>query len=377
MENNQIKKDSHVFVIAPTVFLSNRGTSSRIYATVKVITELGYSDTVYSYPFGRTPKNISVIRCWNPLFWINTLPMGFHWSRFLFDILLLNTLIKNIIQSQQKNICIYAHLYEGVCIGWLCKRIFFWKNITIIGDFHGGLVKELNVHSTIGKKIASRIEAWIYTLPALCTTSSLELMAHIQESRTDQVIFLPDVPSVELHTHDKNTIYQKYNLPSNVPIVVYAGGFSFDKNVSAIWDIIRENKDVFWVFAGGPANILLIPNDIPKDVYTVISPLSADTLSELLSIADVCIDPKQKDSLQGSGKIVNAMIYGVPIITRNTDTNMWYTQDLFPVGYSRESLKHLLVVKNASLTENIKERTEEIIGIHRSVISGILEKYLC
>lgn len=372
-----MKKNTSIFVVAPTVFLSSRGTSFRVYAFVKTLLDLGYNATVYTYPFGETPKHISVVRCWNPLFWINTLPMGFHWSRFLFDVLLLNTLIKNIIQSQQKNICIYAHLYEGVCIGWLCKRIFFWKNIEIIGDFHGGLVKELNIHNNIVKKIVSRIEAWIYTLPALCTTSSLELMAHIQEFRIDRVVFLPDVPSVELHTHDKNTIYQKYHLPSDVPIVVYAGGFSFDKNVSAVWNMIRENKDVFWVIAGGPAKMLLIPNDIPKDAYTVISPLSANTLSELLSIAGVCIDPKQKDSLQGSGKIVNAMIYGVPIITQNTDTNMWYTQDLFPIGYSRESLKHLLMVKNVSLTENIKERTGEITVTHRSVISGILEKYLC
>ncbi len=375
MKNKEINKIQDIYIIAPTVFLSGRGTSSRIYSITKVLSNLGYHIQIYAYPFGETPKDVLTIRSWNPFFWIRQIPTGFHWIRFVLDVFLLCVLIKNFIQKKQKKIYVYAHLYEGVLIVWLCKKIVFWKDIQIMGDFHGGFAKELHTHHDLLKNILFRIEKWIYTLPILCTASSLELVDYMQRFRTDQIIFLPDVPSLVLDVHNKNTVCKKYNIPLHIPIVVYAGGFSFDKNVSAIWDMMRENKDVFWVIAGGPAKMLFIPNDIPKDIYTVISPLSANTLSELLSIADVCIDPKQKDSLQGSGKIVNAMIYGVPIITRNTDTNMWYTQDLFPVEYTRESLKHLFVIKDEILTEKIKERTKEIIAIHRSVISGILDKY--
>ena len=159
-----------------------------------------------------------------------------------------------------------------------------------------------------------------------------------------------DAPSIPFVFHDKKKMREKYAVSQEAFVILYTGGFTKDKGIDVLLSLIREcvfchscvgrnpgsnaslrrvrhsfseggsterrgnpgSTNIFWIIAGDPLEALQIPADISSHIK-IVSPLDPTTLGELLSLADSAIDPKEQNSLQASGKIINYMQYGLPV----------------------------------------------------------------
>jgi len=55
-------------------------------------------------------------------------------------------------------------LHEGILIGWIIQKIFFWRKIKLVGDFHGSLTKEMISHAYLKTGILNKLFSWIENL---------------------------------------------------------------------------------------------------------------------------------------------------------------------------------------------------------------------
>jgi glycosyltransferase involved in cell wall biosynthesis len=362
-----------IIMIAPTAFFSGRGTSYRVLSSWRTLLSLEYNTIVYTYPFGKENGVQHVTRIRNIFFWIQNLPSGFHWYRIVLDFSLFFRILWDTLK-EKKEVVFYAHLHEGVLIVWLVSKILFWRDIKIIGDFHGSLSREVHSRYSFVHAFLQKVELWIYRMPDICAASSLELAAYIQDVVHRNVVFLPDVPSVSFREFSRDDILKTYDIPQHKKIVLYTGGFSKDKNIALLWNLMRDTpENIFWIIAGGGYSMLDIPEFISNNMCKIITPLDHDTLCRLLFVADIFIEPKDGYVLQGSGKIVNALVYGLPILTRTSDTHLWYTDNRFPLGLSVDTMHQLLSIDRKDLLIYGQRRVVEIEQGHTRVISDILQ----
>ena len=89
----------------------------------------------------------------------------------------------------QKPDIIHGHLHEGVLVGWIVRKLLFWRKMKLVSDFHGSLTKEMVSHGYLGagmlKKVFDFIEKTIDNLGDFAITSSWENTKEIQNFRKD------------------------------------------------------------------------------------------------------------------------------------------------------------------------------------------------
>jgi len=64
-----------------------------------------------------------------------------------------------------------------------------------------------------------------------------------------------------------------------------------------------------------------------EDVVRLVSPLDYFKLPQFLRICDVAVDPKGVDTRQASGKMLNYMAAGLPIVCFNKTNNRKYLNE--------------------------------------------------
>src|SRR6266568_5155811 len=170
-----------ILVIAPTPFFADRGTHIRILEEALALEKRGHEITIATYHIGKdidasVETKIDVRRIRRLLFWYKKIEAGPDWQKILLDIMLIRKAF-NLARTQKPDI-IHGHLHEGVLIGWIVKKVLFWRNIKLVADFHGSLTKEMVSHSYLNggglKQIFCLIEKWIDNLGDAALTSSQE-----------------------------------------------------------------------------------------------------------------------------------------------------------------------------------------------------------
>jgi len=380
-----------ILVIAPTPFFAHRGTHIRIYEQVSALSALGHKMTILTYPLGENPhwsnKQVEILRVANILPWYHKLEAGPSWQKIIFDALLFLKGIFFIIKIRPQ--IIHAHLHEGILVGWLLKRIFFFLDIKLVADFHGGLVQEMveQGYLRIGlvRKVFGLLERFIATRGDMALTSSPEIQSEINKHRVnkDAVLMADSVsPSFFEGRGSSFTGRVRWGLPSNKKIVTYTGAFSDNKGINELLALFeslnKEYSSLHFVLAGAPASNLKSKNfsETLKNNITIISPLSYFDLPELLKSSDIAIDPKPANSLQGSGKIIAYMAAGLPVVAIDRKTNAFYSEEYH--GTMLEQAKKIIEdsvyakaqgAKNQNRVKNFSsaERAQEIDKIYQAV----------
>ena len=327
-------------MIAPTPFFSHRGTRIRILEEARALERLGHDITIVTYHIGDDiykyiDTNIDVRRIHKWLFWYKKTEAGADWQKVVLNIFLIRKII--YLTFIKKPDIIHGHLHEGVIMGWFLQKIFFWRNIPLVSDFHGSLVGEMQSHGYLKFKPLARIfsflEKFINSLGDVSMVSSAENSDSIRNSRKDNRVYhIGDGVNTDEYNRlklDKDELRKKYNLPSDKIIVVYTGALIANKGVNILLDAIKLNKNesLFFVIGGFPCEWVneYIDNFNLKNVK-VISPLNYFELAEVNSLADIAIDPKPMDDSirQASGKILQYMGAGLPIVCLDRPTNRIY-----------------------------------------------------
>lgn len=332
-----------ILVIAPTPFFADRGTHIRILEEALALEKLGHSITIATYHIGRdinsdVKTNIDVRRIRRLLFWYKKLEAGPDWQKVLLDIMLIRKAF-HLARTQKPDV-IHGHLHEGVLIGWIVKTALFWRKMELVADFHGSLTKEMVSHSYLSggilRKIFLLIEKWIDNLADKVLTSSEENTKDITQLRYDHKVETV-LDGVNLACYEnfpsKMELKKEFELPMEKTIVTYTGALMFNKGIeylmAAIPKVLEKNKDVFFVVAGFPVEEVekfVELNNLSQDVR-IINPLNYFDLPKILMASDIGIDPKDSNTLQASGKILQYMAAGLPIVCFDRANNRNYLGD--------------------------------------------------
>ena len=361
-------------MIAPTPFYSGRGTHLRILNEANALAARGHSVIIVTYHIGDTPAhlhpNIIVKRINRLLFWYKQRSSGPNWQKIFLDLLLFLKVMRIAVEARPD--IFHCHLHEGVFIGWLAKKTTFARHIALVGDLHGPLVAEMRAHGYLRLPPVQTIFRWIektiHRMPNRVFASSPGLTPAIDTDRnaTDTLV-LSDAPTLANYGPPKLvTSVADHGETSKLPCIVYTGGFTPDKGLENLFQVIthslRNGFSCQWVLAGSPLNMLSVPPEI-KSAVRVISPLDYDNLPKILNDADVACEPKQGILLQGSGKLLNYMYAGVPPVCFDGPSQRFYLgEELASILIAPDIPGFYAILKQlVQMTEDEKARIKTMI----------------
>jgi len=328
-----------IIVIAPTSFFANRGTHIRILEESIALENRGNIIDIVTYNIGddidkNTKTRINVYRIPNILFWYKKLEAGPNWQKIILDILLFWKVLT--LTVAKKHEIIHAHLHEGVFIGWFVQKILFWRKMKLVSDLHGSMTKEMISHNYLKSKPVRRLfiqlEKFIENSGDFVVTSSWQNSKRIKLTRKDKKVRTV-LDGVNLNVYKnlpaKKALKKELNFPRDKLIVTYCGSFVKNKGIKyllkAIPFVLKKDLTPFFVIAGYPVSEInnLLDNKYRKHIR-LISPLSYFDLHKILGASDVAIEPKSEDTNQASGKILNYMGAGLPVVCFDNDNNRHY-----------------------------------------------------
>lgn len=329
-----------ILVIAPTPFFADRGTHIRILEESLALEKLGHKVTIATYHIGKdiseaVETKIDVRRIRRLLFWYKKLEAGPDWQKILLDLMLIRKVF-NLARTQKPDI-LHGHLHEGVIIGWIVQKFIFWRPMKLVADFHGSLTREMVSHGYLGTGTLKKIFAWlekiIDNLGDYTITSSWENSQQIKNvKKDDRVATVPDGVNLDYYSRlpSKMESKKELELPSDKLIVAYTGALIPNKGIAylqeAILKVLKISNDVFFLIGGFPPGKMAAfvrTNSLERSVR-LVSPLNYFDLPQVLNASDIGIDPKDSESHQASGKILQYMGAGLPVVCFDRENNRKY-----------------------------------------------------
>lgn len=307
----------------------------RILEEALALEKKGFSIDMVSYHLGRDIKTVAPetkiknFRIRKIMFWYDKEEAGPNWQKIVLDIFLVWKTVK--VAFLKKPDIIHGHLHEGVLIGWMAKNILFWRKMRLVADFHGELVSEMESHGYLKggiiKKAFSFLERVIFSLGDRTIVSSVELKDKINNfKRRDEIAVVLDGVNV-----DRYDLNKKNKIRDGKLGVIYSGAFVENKGISlllnSITEIFREKHEgIHFILAGSPVENIsgfIKKNNLEKMVE-IVSPLEYKNLPETNMKGDIAVDPKTSETGQASGKILQYMGAGLPVVCFDRKNNRKY-----------------------------------------------------
>jgi glycosyltransferase involved in cell wall biosynthesis len=330
-----------VLMIAPTPFFSDRGSHIRILEEALALTRRGYQVTIVTYHIGQDlpeaiAEKIEVRRIRRWLFWYKKLEAGPDWQKIILDLMLVRKVF--FLARTTRPDILHGHLHEGVLIGWIVQRSLWWRNMKLVADFHGSLTREMVSHAYLRTGLLRRLFEWVErvvdNLGDLAVTSSWKNTREITAIRKkNEPITVPDgVGTDQEATLDFPipALRHKYGISEDALVVTYTGALVANKGIRHLIDAIPRilvgDSRAHVVIAGFPWNEVKMHFEGKSwmDRVTPITPLPYFSLREILAMSDVGIDPKEEGIGQASGKMLQYMGAGLPVVSFDTENNREY-----------------------------------------------------
>ncbi len=345
-----------ILVVAPTPFFSDRGTHIRILEEALALEKRGHEVTIATYHIGadipkRLHSHIDVRRIRRWLFWYKKLEAGPDWQKIILDLLLIKKTF--FLARTKRPDIIHAHLHEGVLIGWIVQKILFWHTMKLVADFHGSLTKEMVSHSYLRMSglffLFRWLEKFIDNRGDAAVTSSWENTNDINTLRRKKdAKTLLDGTRLSMFDGlpEKEALRARYGVLGDAVIVTYTGALIPNKGIGLFLEAVplvcAKHREVHFVIAGFPVNEIAayLGQEIFRERATIISPLPYFDLPEILKMSDIGVDPKEATTRQASGKMLQYMGAGLPVVCFDTVNNHEYLDEggQYASGTTAESL---------------------------------------
>jgi len=356
----------HILHIAPTPFFADRGCHIRIRGVVRCLDKLGFDNTVCTYHHGQDVSDVTTKRI-KPIKAYTQTEAGPSKHKLLADWKLLWLALGQY--RKLKPVAIHAHLHEGLLIGSIIKVLFFWRRTPLIGDMQGSLTGELDSHGAFEKRsflksFMRRIELFLMWNADYIVCSSTRSLHMIQDQfgvSDDKISLAQDgadpAENYSEKTHAK--LMKHLSLPTDKTIAVYSGALLDAKGLEELKAVIlgsKRNPQLHFLIIGYPKDNILpfIKNNRLTHSCTVTGQVSFKRLSAYLSLAQIAIDPKNSDAGEGSGKILNYIARGLPVVAFDTQNN----REFLPEGTRLAKDTNAMIDQLEELTNDATVRAE-------------------
>ncbi len=338
-----------ILMVAPTPFFEERGCHFRIREEAKALKKASLSSIIVAFGQGKNVKDIDVARSSLDFITFKKGPTA-SWKKIPALFFLFFTTLRLIIKYKPP--VIYCHLLEGLIVGYLALAIVkissFWSyKPLLIFDSQGDRAAEMESYGMMKNRtlvnIFRSIEQTMLRLPDHIFVSSLNYFNALQKNNSlkNKVSYLADGPSFSLSKTDNNDPDQKkiflkkvrtFFYPEDYSlikewlkderfIVIYTGSFNeakgFPDFIKKVLPSFENQKDIGFIFGGEQQDYL--KNQKSNSIF--LKEIRSNQLKNILCLADLGIDPKPPKSTESSGKIINYMAAGLPVLALNNPNN--------------------------------------------------------
>jgi len=349
-----MSKPRKILHIAPTPFFSDRGCHIRIAGIVNSLVELGYDNLVCTYHHGRDVDGIETRRI-SPIQVYTQIDAGPSKHKLLADWRLLLLVVREMRRMRPD--VLHAHLHEGLLIGLVAKALLFWHGTRLVGDMQGSLLGELEAHGTFNKRpwLKTPVRAIEYVLLRLARVIACS-SAHAREKfiadfklRADKLFLVQDgADAAEPLDAERVTALKKIKgVPGDKIVAIYTGALLGAKGLDVLKDVILRCKAaerLHFLIIGYPTENLtpFLEAHGLVDICTLTGQVPFEDLKNYLNMADIAIDPKASDAGEGSGKMLNYLACGLPVIAFDTQNNKDFLPEGTPLADSSEDMAEQL-----------------------------------
>jgi len=395
MENQNLD----FLVIAPTPFYANRGCHMRIRGEAEALQKKGKSLVIITYNEGENVNGLETIRA----------PFGFgfgsglatSWKNLPAGFFLFWTVLYETIYRRPK--VIYGHLFEGAAIGIVVKylailiSLFSYRPLLVM-DTQGDLVEEMRSYGMYkrGSWLEAIFRFWdkfILFFPNHIFASSILCVESLKRVRSkSHPVNLPDGISIFQKDFSlevvnrfrgakgKEKALAKLNLPpveadlikkwlaDQNQILVYTGSYAdakgFPDFVKKCMPYLLKNYNLRFLFGGGRSrDIIHLENLITANPSSIIShsDLNLDNLLYFNVLGDITIDCKPPSTSESSGKMLNYMAVGLPVVCFNQKNNRFALKDggLFARDYAEFTQNILKLANDPDQADKMGEKNLE------------------
>ena len=359
----------------------------RILGEMKALEKNGYQNIIVTYHNGRDLEGLDIRRIIN-IPWYKKLEAGPSIHKFYIDFLLFFKAAAVYIRERPD--IIYGHLHEGAFVGGLVKYLLTFGRIPLVFDVQGSLTDELDTFDWLrGKKVIRWLfhsfEKFICSMPDFFICSSVSNGDIIKER------FKKDPDSVKVvidgvHTDffdspPKKGFKKELGIPEDVPLIIFTGALLAAKGiwnlVDAIPLVIKERKDIHFLIVGYPveeAKKKIEELNIQKNVHFT-GMVDYFKLPDYLNISDIAIEPKMEKAGEASGKVINYMGAGLPVVCFDGKNNRRFLEDggIYAADNKIKNLANKMIwavenLKEAKkLGDKNKQRVEEVFSWNNSI----------
>ena len=328
----------NILMIAPTSFFSDYGGHIRILEETLTLQSLGHQVTIATYYKGDDMPGLVIHRT-PPLPWHADYEVGSSRHKIAFDLYLAAKSLR--VGLPLRPDIIHGHMHEGALIGGLLARLL---RVPLVFDFQGGLSGEMIDHGFLkptGRLYRSvhRLEKFICHLPQAILTSSLraeELLANGFGVPPEIIHPLPDCVDLErfnpnqFSAETRQNLRRQLGIPEGRPVVAYLGLLADYQGthhlIQAAAKLKRMGKEVHFLIMGFPR----VPHYQAMaqglgvhDRITFTGKITYNKAPLYLSLGDIAVSAKVS-ATEGSGKVLNYMAMGQPIVAYDTPVHREY-----------------------------------------------------
>jgi glycosyltransferase involved in cell wall biosynthesis len=275
--------------------------------------------------------------------WHADYEVGSSRHKLAFDLYLLWRVLRYGFQWRPH--LVHGHMHEGALVGGLLARLL---RVPLVFDFQGSLTGEMLDHDFIRQGSAAyrgwtALERFICRLPETILTSSVQAGDLLRNDFgvggeriealpdcADLEHFAPDVASPEAHSG----LRQRFGIPPERHVVAYLGLLAEYQGTEHLLQAAAQLKaagdDVHFLIMGYPRvdyySALAWQMGVADRVtftgrvdYYRDAPL-------FLSLGEVAVSPKFS-ATEGSGKVLNYMAMGQPVVAYDTPVHREYLGD--------------------------------------------------
>jgi len=385
--DNKEQKNMKVLNIVPTPFFADRGCHMRILGEMKALSNYGYKNIIVTYHNGRDLEGMDIRRIIN-IPWYKKLEAGPSIHKFYIDILLFFRAAA--VYIKEKPAIIYGHLHEGAFVGGLIKYLLTFGRVPLVFDVQGSLTAELDTFNWIkGRRIIRwffySLEKFICRMPDFFICSSVsneDIIKNRFNINPDKVrVVIDGVHTDFFNKPPKKGLRKELGIPEDAPLAIFTGALLAAKGiwnlVSAIPVVLKKRKDIHFLIVGYPVEetaAKVKELGVEKNVHFT-GMVDYFELPDYLLISDVAVEPKVDRAGEASGKVINYMGAGLPVVCFEGKNNRRFLGEngIYAADDRIENLadKIIWAIENPSeakkLGELNKKRVEEVFSWNNSI----------